>query len=367
MGGKNTVSWLVKFSFLWLLSPNCCRADAIWTAYMNISFHVGNHMLSELGETGIFGRSSTLKRVSGIIVPPDGKSQNACHPNTSYSQAKGIQTWLALVERGGCTFTQKIKVAVEKGARGVIIYNFAGTGNQMFPMSHQAFEDFVVVMIGNLKGSEIFHLIRKGVHVTAMIEVGRKHIIWMNHYFVTFVIATTAVLAYFIFYQIHRVWVARVQNRRWQQFATHLRKAFAQLQLKVLKDGDKEITPNGDICVICFEVYKHNDTIRVLTCNHFFHKNCIDPWILDHGTCPMCKCDILKALGIQVDVEDGAESLHVLMSTELRGSLLPNDLGTSNELPPARRFTKVTHLNEQRRTWNDSQLNSEVEEGHPSS
>lgn len=337
-------SWLMTFSFLWLLSQHCCRASAVWTAYMNISFHVGNRMLSELGETGVFGRSSTLKTVAGVIVPPQGKTQNACNPSTVFSKPKNSETWLALVERGGCTFTQKIKVAVEKGASGVIIYNFPGTGNQVFPMSHQTFEDIVVVMIGNLKGMEILHLIRKGVHVTVMIEVGRKHIIWMNHYFVSFVIVTTATLAYFIFYHIRRLWVARIQSRRWQRLTTDLKKAFGQLQLRVLKEGDDEVGPNGDSCVVCFELYKPNDTVRILTCKHFFHKNCIDPWVLAHGTCPMCKCDILKALGIQVDVEDGTESLQILMSSELPGLLSPSEEGPGNEPPPAGRLDKVTHV-----------------------
>ncbi|XP_070472553.1 E3 ubiquitin-protein ligase RNF133 [Equus przewalskii] len=361
-------SWLIRFSLFWLLSQNCCRASAVWTAYMNISFHVGNRMLSELGETGVFGRSSTLKRIAGVIVPPEGKIQNACNPSTTFGRSTNSERWLALIERGGCTFTQKIKVAVEKGASGVIIYNFPGTGNQVFPMSHQVFEDIVVVMIGNLKGMEILHLIRKGVHVTAMVEVGRRHFIWMNHYFVSFVIVTTATLTYFIFYHIRRLWVARIQNRRWQRLRRDLKKAFSQLQLRVLKEGDEEISANRDSCVVCFELYKPNDTVRVLTCKHFFHKNCIDPWILAHGTCPMCKCDILKALGIQVDVEDGTESLQVLMANELLGTLTPSEEGTNNELSPAGRADKVTPVEEEEHPvcQNASQPNSVVEEVHPS-
>ncbi|ELW65547.1 E3 ubiquitin-protein ligase RNF133 [Tupaia chinensis] len=360
-------SWLMKFSFLCLLSQNCCRASAVWTAYMNISFHVGNRMLSELGETGVFGRGSALKRVTGVLVPPEGKSQNACGLHTSFSRSKNSGSWLALIERGGCTFTQKIKVAAERGASGVIIYNFPGTGNQVFPMSHQAFEDMVVVMIGNLKGMEILHLIQKGVHVTVMIEVGRKHIIWMNHYFVSFVIVTTATLAYFVFYHIRRIWLTRIQSRRWQRLTTDLKKAFSQLELRVLKEGDEEINPNGDSCVVCFELYKPNDTVRILTCKHFFHKNCIDPWILAHGTCPMCKCDILKALGIQVDVEDGTDFLQVLMSNELSETLPQREEETNNELPPPRMSDKVTHVEEHPTSQNnDSPPNSVVEEVHPS-
>ncbi|XP_074235245.1 E3 ubiquitin-protein ligase RNF133 [Saimiri boliviensis] len=364
---NNTVSsWLIKFSVLWLVGQNCCRAS-VWTAYMNISFHVGNHVLSKLGETGIFGRSSTLKRVAGIIVPPEGNTQHACNPNTIFSRSKYSETWLALIERGGCTFTQKIKVATEKGASGVIIYNFPGTGNQVFPMFHQAFEDVVVVMIGNLKGTEIFHLIKKGVIVTAMVEVGRKHTIWVNHYLVSFVIVATATLAYFIFYRIYRLWIARIQNRRWQRLAADLKNAFGQLKLRVLKEGDEEINPNEDRCIICFEFYKPNDIVRILTCKHFFHKNCIDPWILPHGTCPVCKCDILKALGIQVDAENRTEPLQFLMSNELPETLSPSEEETNNEVSPAGTSDKVIHVEVNPASQNnDSQPHLVVEDVHPS-
>ncbi|XP_055464102.1 E3 ubiquitin-protein ligase RNF133 [Psammomys obesus] len=359
--------WLLKFGFIWLVSQNCCTASAVWTAYMNISFHVGNRMLSELGETGVFGRSSILKRVAGVVVPPEGKTQNACDPNTSFILPVNQEPWIALIERGGCAFTQKIKVASENGARGVIIYNFPGTGNQVFPMSHQAFEDTVVVMIGNLKGMEILHLIRKGVHVTVMVEVGRKHIIWLNHYFVSFMIVTTATLAYFIFYHIRRLWVARIENRRWKRLTREIKKAFGQLQVRVLKEGDEEVNPNADSCVICFEPYKPNDIVRILTCNHFFHKNCIDPWILAHGTCPMCKCDILKALGIHMDIEDGIDSLQVLMSNELPGTFSPMEGETSNEVPLPRASGKVTHILEHPTSANSgSQAPAAEETNHPS-
>lgn len=303
-------------------------------------------MLSELGETGVFGRSSILKRVAGVVVPPEGKIQNACNPNTSFILPRNKEPWIALIERGGCAFTQKIKVASERGARGVIIYNFPGTGNQVFPMSHQAFEDIVVVMIGNVKGMEILHLIRKGVHVTVMVEVGRKHVIWLNHYFVSFMIVTTATLAYFTFYHIRRLWVARIEDRRWKRLTRELKKAFGQLQVRVLKEGDEEVNPNADSCVICFEAYKPNEIVRILTCKHFFHKNCIDPWILAHGTCPMCKCDILKALGIQMDIEDGTESLQILMSNELPGTFSPLEEETTSEPPPAGPASKVAHVQE---------------------
>ncbi|XP_003475198.1 E3 ubiquitin-protein ligase RNF133 [Cavia porcellus] len=336
-GQNNTLSsWLLNISFLWLFSVNCAKANAGWAAYMNTSFHVGNRVLSVLGETEVFGRSFTLKRVTGVLVPPDGRTKNACNPNTTFSRSANSETWLALIEWGGCNFTQKIRVATEKGARGVIIYNLPGSGKQVFPMSHQPFQDIVVVMISNLKGMEILRLIQKGVPVTVTVEVGRKDIIWMNRYFLCFMVFSTAMLTYFAFYYILALWFTRNQNRRWQQLATNLKIVFGQLQVRVLKEGDEELNPSGDSCIICFEPYKPNDTIRILICKHIFHKNCIDPWILSHGTCPVCKFDIFKAFGIQVNSEYKIESLQVLMANELPEILSPVEEATNNEVTPAR-------------------------------
>ncbi|KAL8180856.1 UNVERIFIED_CONTAM: hypothetical protein K2H54_037727 [Gekko kuhli] len=101
-----------------------------------------------------------------------------------------------------------------------------------------------------------------------------------------------------------------------RQLKADARKAIGRLQLRTLKQGDKETGPDGDNCAVCIEVYKPNDVVRILTCNHLFHKSCIDPWLLEHRTCPMCKCDILKALGIEVDIEDRVESFPATVSNE---------------------------------------------------
>lgn len=37
---------------------------------------------------------------------------------------------------------------------------------------------------------------------------------------------------------------------------------------------------------------------------HEFHKGCIDPWLLEHRTCPMCKMDILKHYGFVVGAQN---------------------------------------------------------------
>lgn len=42
--------------------------------------------------------------------------------------------------------------------------------------------------------------------------------------------------------------------------------------------------------------------LNLISCffRHEYHKTCIDPWLLEHRTCPICKMDILKHYGFIV-------------------------------------------------------------------
>ncbi|XP_010121862.1 PREDICTED: E3 ubiquitin-protein ligase RNF128-like, partial [Chlamydotis macqueenii] len=217
-----------------------------------------------------------------------------------------------------------------------VIYNYRGTGNEVLPMSHHGAESIVAIMIGNLKGMEILRQIESGMKVTMAIEVGKKHGPWMNQYSIFFIsmsffIVTAATMGYFIFYSARRLRIARAQSRNQRQLKARAKKAIEQLQLRTLKQGDKETGPDGDTCVVCIELYKPNEVVRILTCNHLFHKNCIDPWLLEHRTCPMCKCDILKVLGVEAEAEEGLESVQVTVSGETSNDSVVNEEDNNSE------------------------------------
>lgn len=41
-------------------------------------------------------------------------------------------------------------------------------------------------------------------------------------------------------------------------------------------------------CTICMEKIDSTDK-KILTCNHKFHTNCINKWLLENNTCPICR------------------------------------------------------------------------------
>ena len=46
-----------------------------------------------------------------------------------------------------------------------------------------------------------------------------------------------------------------------------------------------------NFCVICLDNYSEND-IKKLYCNHIYCKNCINKWLQENNTCPICRIDI---------------------------------------------------------------------------
>lgn len=42
-------------------------------------------------------------------------------------------------------------------------------------------------------------------------------------------------------------------------------------------------------CTVCMEDFRAGEEQRTLPCFHRFHKECIDPWLRQSGSCPICK------------------------------------------------------------------------------
>ena len=56
----------------------------------------------------------------------------------------------------------------------------------------------------------------------------------------------------------------------------------------------KEIkkTSDNNKCVICLSDFQVGEQESTLPCLHIFHSNCIEKWIIENKTCPICKYDI---------------------------------------------------------------------------
>ncbi|XP_072321180.1 E3 ubiquitin-protein ligase RNF128a [Eucyclogobius newberryi] len=275
-----------------------------WTAVVEISYtNSQNETIDKYCECGIFGRNAAVERAQGVVTLPSGDPKG-CGPDPVYSRHADSPPWIALVKRGNCTFSEKINAARLQGAQAVVIYNVDGSGNLTQHMSHPDTANTVAIMIGNLQGMEIVKLIQNSTGVQMIIEVGSPHGPWMDTYWlyflsIAFFIVVTASIAYFVFISANRLYSLRRHKRAENRLKSEAKKAIRRLEVRTLKRGDEETTSEVLLCAVCIEAYKAGDVVTVLTCDHIFHKACIEPWLLERRTCPMCKCDILKALGVE--------------------------------------------------------------------
>ena len=47
-----------------------------------------------------------------------------------------------------------------------------------------------------------------------------------------------------------------------------------------------------NICSVCKEEFQIGNEMLDLPCNHYFHKDCLMPWLNQHDSCPICRFEL---------------------------------------------------------------------------
>ncbi|XP_061686985.1 RING finger protein 150a isoform X2 [Syngnathoides biaculeatus] len=284
----------------WLVSSLCsvhllcldftvAEKEEWYTAFVNITYldPLTARPRSDKSECGRYGEHSPKREARGLVLAPSlPQERQMCEPAARFPPAsRSAAAWVALVAAGNCTYRDKIRNAADRNASAVVVYNVGSSGtNDTITMPHSGTGDIVAIMIPEHKGREIMALLEQNVAVTLHITVGTRNL------------------------QKYRFRYANARDRNQRRLGDAAKKAISKLPVRTIKKGDKETERDFDSCAVCIEAYKPHDIVRVLPCRHVFHKHCVDPWLYDHQTCPMCKLNILKALGISLNTDCSDES-----------------------------------------------------------
>lgn len=103
----------------------------------------------------------------------------------------------------------------------------------------------------------------------------------------------------------------------------------SRLPLATFERGPGEAESKS--CIICLEPYEEGEQIRVLPCDaserHHFHRACVDRWLLQSGSCPVCRTTVAQMLRASApasprvasgrsDMEDVTEDIETGARTE---------------------------------------------------
>lgn len=75
---------------------------------------------------------------------------------------------------------------------------------------------------------------------------------------------------------------------------------------------------SAPVCAICLEEFSEGQELRVISCLHEFHRTCVDPWLHQHRTCPLCMFNIVEGdslsqpLGPSRSYQEPGRRLHLI-------------------------------------------------------
>lgn len=84
-----------------------------------------------------------------------------------------------------------------------------------------------------------------------------------------------------------------------QQGAVMAKNTLSKVEIERLpiKTYDPTHSAGKTDCQICFSEYKAGERLRMLPCLHDYHVKCIDRWLKENATCPICRADVSECGG----------------------------------------------------------------------
>uniref|UniRef100_A0A8C4YVG7 Ring finger protein 130 n=1 Tax=Gadus morhua TaxID=8049 RepID=A0A8C4YVG7_GADMO len=245
----------------------------------------GNPVQMMSNDDGTYGQNSPKSDTKGTVIAPAHYhgvvDRQGCDPHTRFVVPPRTGHWVALLQRGNCTFKEKILKASAYNASAVLVYN--NSTEKTVKMGHDGTGDTVAVMITEAYGREILSHLERNLTVLVSVVVGQRgptkninrgSLVFVSISFIVLMIISSAWL---IFYFIQKIRYTNARDRSQRRLGDAAKKAIGKLTTRTVKKGDK--VKCGLLC-----------------------RMCVDPWLNEHCTCPMCKLNILKALGIMTNL-----------------------------------------------------------------
>lgn len=195
-----------------------------------------------------------------------------------------------LSKRGECNVIEKARLAQKAGYSGLIVYNDKSdtiihvTGNDSDIRIPVAFTSLHTGIA--LRSNFLYNPRQKHKYLQPFVIISGDNFGPISWLFPITICA--AVLIFFL--------VIYACSKLVSQYKHYRKTYLTRRRLKKLPKKKWSKESGYETCAICIEDYETNDLLRILPCNHAYHTDCIDPWLIrSKRNCPLCKQSVLSS------------------------------------------------------------------------
>ncbi|KAG8202115.1 hypothetical protein JTE90_010476 [Oedothorax gibbosus] len=242
--------------------------------------------------------------VSGVVVHVTSNNHTNHEACEKLDNVMPREPFVALIKHGSCKDQIKLRHVTDENASAAVLYS--DNHNTRFFKIEKKANRITFVVISSKEGEMIAALVENGTRVMMRIgigprgmfrfgEINRTSVLFVS---ISFILLMIISFAWLVFYYVQRFRYIHAKEIISRRLCSAAKKALDKIPVKTVRNDDTDHEDEYECCAICIEPFQHGELIRSLPCKHCFHKICIDPWLLEQRSCPMCKLDILLHFGL---------------------------------------------------------------------